>query len=133
MTNKTNKTTILPELVELIKIEKLGEAIVSYDKKLKRLKINADKMIAEGVLDFNMPNVKTVDKDSGKEVPNLDAIFGEANKRLEAARRALGLVNKLPQGESRTMHKRRIMGNLNRIRALVYDLQLKLGLEDHDA
>lgn len=46
-------------------------------------------------------------------------MFEEAVKRLDAARRGLGLTNKLPPGPQRQQHRARILGNLNRLRALV--------------
>lgn len=53
--------------------------------------------------------------------PDLDMEqqLAELTKRMEAARRGLGLVNKFPAGPQRTEHRRRIMGNLNTIRAML--------------
>lgn len=48
---------------------------------------------------------------------DLEGQLAELSKRMEAARRALGLTNKLQAGVPRTMHRKRIMGNLNSIRA----------------
>lgn len=49
----------------------------------------------------------------------LEDMFTDAVRRLEAARKGLGLTNKLPPGPSRQQHRARILGNLNRLRALV--------------
>lgn len=38
-------------------------------------------------------------------------------RQMEAARRALGLTNRLEPGPLRKQHRARIMGNMNRIRA----------------
>ena len=53
--------------------------------------------------------------------PDLDMEqqLAELTKRMEAARRGLGLVNKFPAGPQRTEHRKRIMGNLNTIRAML--------------
>jgi len=50
---------------------------------------------------------------------DLEQQLGELAKRMEAARRGLGLTNKFPAGPSRTEHRKRIMGNLNTIRAML--------------
>lgn len=65
------------------------------------------KTLVEGVTDLtSAPN-------------DIMGLFDEASKRLDAAKRGLGLTNRLPQGEERSQHRSRIMGNLNRIRALL--------------
>lgn len=48
-------------------------------------------------------------------------------KQMEAAKRGLGLVNKLGDGPSRTRNRSRIMGNMNRIRANVRRIEKMLG------
>lgn len=51
-------------------------------------------------------------------------------KQMEAARRGLGLVNKLPDSPSRTRNRSRVMGNMNRIRANVRRIEKMLaGME----
>ena len=40
-------------------------------------------------------------------------------KQMEAARRAMTILNKMPDSESRTRNRSRVMGNLNRIRGSV--------------
>lgn len=71
------------------------------------MKSNLNDLITEGVTDLtSAPN-------------DLMGMFDEASKRFEAARRGIGLTNKLPPGPERTQHRSRIMGNLNRLRALI--------------
>ena len=81
--------------------------IKELDKKFKAVVEFFSKVLNEAVTDLNVP------------AGDLAAAFDEAAKRLDAARRGLGLVNKLPAGQERTENRRRIMGNLNRLRALV--------------
>ena len=50
---------------------------------------------------------------------DLLAMFDEASKRFEAARRGIGITNRMPAGPERQQHRARIMANLNRLRALV--------------
>jgi hypothetical protein len=50
---------------------------------------------------------------------DLEQQLGELAKRMEAARRGLGLTNKFPAGPRRMEHRKRIMGNLNTIRAML--------------
>ena len=40
-------------------------------------------------------------------------------KQMEAAKRAMTILNKMPDSESRTRNRSRVMGNLNRIRGSV--------------
>lgn len=75
--------------------------------KLKTAMETYTKALTEGVTDL------------GTSANDLAAAFDEASKRFEAARRGFGLVNKLPAGPERTEHRKRILGNLNRLRALV--------------
>lgn len=79
--------------------------INSCETKLKDLMTTFTAVLKEGVTDVDMSD--------------LSAAFDEAAKRLDAAKRGLGLVNKLPPGDQRTENRRRIMANLNRLRALI--------------
>jgi len=65
--------------------------------------------------------------------PDLDMAFAQLLKRLEAAKRGLGLSNKLPNNESRVMHRRAIMSNMNKIRTLFNFIGKKLGDSDVDS
>lgn len=53
----------------------------------------------------------------------------EVSQRFEAAKRGLGLVNKLPKGPSRAKHSSRILGNMNRIRGLLRRVEKELSKE----
>lgn len=50
---------------------------------------------------------------------DFEAQMAELSKRFDAAKRGLGIVNKLPNGPQKTMHARRVMINLNQIRAML--------------
>ena len=54
--------------------------------------------------------------------------LNEISQRFEAAKRGLGLVNKLSKGPSKTKHTSRIMGNMNRIRGMLRRVEQKLAL-----
>lgn len=75
------------------------------ETELKALMATFTAVLQEGVTDVDMSD--------------LSGAFDEAAKRLDAAKRGLGLVNKLPPGDQRTENRRRIMANLNRLRALI--------------
>lgn len=60
-------------------------------------------------------------------------LFDEASKRLQIAKRALGLANKLSKPEERTHHKKVVIGILNRLRALVNRLTINLTKEVRDS
>lgn len=64
-----------------------------------------------------------------EDVTDVDGDIDEAIKRLMAAKRALGLVNKLPDSASRTTNRSRIMGNLNKLNALVNRMAKKIRQE----
>jgi hypothetical protein len=83
----------------------LEDEIRVHEANLTKLMLGFKEALTEGVTDL--------------PVGDLGSMFDEAVKRLEAARRGLGLVNKLPPGDERKANRSRIMGNLNRIRALV--------------
>lgn len=52
-------------------------------------------------------------------VTDLPTMYDEAIKRLEAARRGLGLANKLKDPLQKKENARRIMGNMNAIRGQI--------------
>jgi hypothetical protein len=85
----------------------LESEINELGSKLKSAMAVFTNILKEGVTDLGTP--------SG----DLAAAFDEASKRFEAARRGFGIVNKLPKGPERSEHRKRILGNLNRLRALV--------------
>lgn len=55
--------------------------------------------------------------------------FDEIQKRFEAARKGMSAVNRLAPGEFKSRHAKRVMGNLNRIRAMVKRLEKQLDAE----
>ena len=65
------------------------------------------------------------------EVNKVDQVMADMEDlsgKFQAARRGLGLVNKLAAGESKTKHAKRIMGNLNRIRAQLRRVEKQLAI-----
>ncbi len=54
---------------------------------------------------------------------DLEAQIDVAIKRLSAAKRALGIANRLTDEASRKKHRSRILGMLNQIRASLWHLQ----------
>lgn len=68
------------------------------------------------------------------ETMDIESMFDETVKMLNAAKRGLGLTNKLSDSASRTRFRSRIMGNLNRIRAklarITKALQTWYGMDD---
>lgn len=68
------------------------------------------------------------------EAINLDSLFDETARMLDAAKRGLGLTNKLGDSASRTRFRSRVMGNLNRIRAklarITKALATQYGMDD---
>lgn len=95
--------SLLRETVNNYIVDKLEEALTFFENKFEKLSFKLYGMLEEGVLD-NLP-------------PEVDLAMQELEKRLAAARKGLGLVNKLPPGESQVLHRRRIFANLNKIRA----------------
>lgn len=58
---------------------------------------------------------------------NLNQMFGTAASRLEAARRGLGLSNKLKSPEDRKKHRSKIMTAINQLRGLLGEISRELG------
>jgi hypothetical protein len=48
---------------------------------------------------------------------DLDEQMAILEKRMAAARRGIGITNRMPDSPERTKHRSRVMGNLNTIRA----------------
>lgn len=57
---------------------------------------------------------------------SLESELDKINQMFNAARKGLGLVNKLPYGDSKLKHTRRVMGNLNRIRGSLRRLESQM-------
>ena len=60
---------------------------------------------------------------------DLQALLDEVDRRFEAAKRGLGIANRLPAGPYRQKHLRQIMGNMNRIRAMLYRIQREIAAQ----
>ena len=54
------------------------------------------------------------------------AAFDKAMKQFAAAKRGMGLVNKLEPGPSRAKHASRVMSNMNRIRGTIAKIEKML-------
>jgi len=54
------------------------------------------------------------------------ALFDEASRRLQVAKKALGLANRLSKPEERKHHTKVVLGIMNKIRALVNRLTRQL-------
>ena len=69
-----------------------------------------------------MPAPGMADKDfrgSELDYPDPENIMGAMEtvvKQMDAAKRAMAIINKMADGPSRTRNRSRVMGNLNRIR-----------------
>ena len=70
--------------------------------------------------DFGMPQPGMADAGvRQQEFPADDEVTGaldNAVKQMVAVKKAMVILNKMPDSESRTRNKSRVMGNLNRIR-----------------
>jgi hypothetical protein len=93
-------------------MDALEKQLNKFDEAFHTMQFSYNLALVEGVTD---------DLD-----PDLDTAMEQLAKRLDAARRGLGLTNKLPPGDSRVLHRRKIMGNLNKIRSLFNFIQKKL-------
>lgn len=60
---------------------------------------------------------KMFEEMSEAEIDQIMAEFDDLKFKMEAAKRGLGLVNKLTPGETKVKNARRVMGNMNSIRA----------------
>lgn len=65
--------------------------------------------------DEKMPRPGQVDP--GEDMEKTMSAMEQVIKQMKAAKRGMGLVNKLGSSSSRTMNKSRVMGNMNKIRA----------------
>jgi len=85
-------------------------------------------------LNNHLKFVETIPLMEEADATNIDRLFDETSKMLDAARRGLGLTNKLKDSASRTKFRSRVMGNLNRIRAklarITKALQTWYGMDD---
>ena len=68
--------------------------------------------------------------ETGGDMEEVMAAMETVMKQMEAARRGLGIVNKLADSPSRTRNRSRVMGNMNRIRANLRRIEKMLGAQD---
>ena len=68
-------------------------------------------------------NKLMLERDMGGESSDINTLFDETMAMLNAAKKGLGLANKLTDPAGRKKHKSRVMGNMNRIRAKFNRLQ----------
>lgn len=68
--------------------------------------------LREGVADVDMSDTQEA--------------MNELEKRFQAAKRGLSIINRLEPGQFRVKHSRRVMGNLNKIRAGLQKIQKQL-------
>ena len=68
-------------------------------------------------LNKHMAFVETLPLMEQADMSRITVLFDETMKMLAAAKRGLGITNKLKDSSLRTVSRSRIMGNLNRIRA----------------
>jgi hypothetical protein len=101
--------SILQVLMLETEVKEIGQAIMELHKSY-RSTINEAKSVNEAVDDF-------VQSD------DIGFIFDEAKKRYLAAKRGLGLVNKLQDPAQRQENASRVLGNLNKLRAIFNRLE----------
>jgi hypothetical protein len=101
--------TVLQVLMLETEVKEIGQAIMELHKSYKTA-LNEAKTVNEGVDDFLQSD-------------DIGFIFDEAKKRYLAAKQGLGLVNKLTDPAQRSENAKRVMGNLNKLRAIFNRLQ----------
>jgi len=99
---------------DVAKATRVNEALL---EKYNRIKVKLqERKLTEGFIeDHNGP---------------LEAEMDQAARRFEVVRNAIGLVNKLPTGESKTRNKKRMWGHLNNIRNTLNKIMKQLEMND---
>jgi len=110
--------SLIKELVNSAISQKINSNLTILETKLKRIGDAKSFLLKEGVLD-DLPD-------------DIGLAYDEALKRLEAAKRAVSLLKKLPAGQSKTLHTRRIWANMNKISGLIRRIQKSLTTEVSD-
>lgn len=105
--------SILHSIISDYELKQLEEELSFFEHSLANLKLQ----LTEAPMDF------------ASQGDDEWAIFDEASKRLQVAKKALGLANRLSRPEERAHHKKVVIGILNRLRALVNRLTVKLTRE----
>lgn len=109
-------------------VEELKETWKSLKRKLNKINIQLNEM------DFSSPqNVAPMPGVVAGAGEHHDALinkmFQETIFRMEAAKKGLGLANKL-RGSTKKNHLSRIMGNMNRIRAQIRRMEQLIANQD---
>lgn len=105
--------SILHSIISDYELKQLEEELNFFEQSLAALRMQ----LTEAPMDF------------ASQGDDEWAIFDEASKRLQVAKKALGLANRLSKPEERAHHKKVVLGILNRLRALVNRLTAKLTRE----
>lgn len=100
-------------------MENLGKELEEMETEISSLKEKAEKL-KEG----NDPMAFS------KGDQSVGELFDEAQKRMNTAKWAFGLTNKLKDPEDRKKHRRNFMIVMNKLRALINKLIKKLTVED---
>lgn len=80
--------------------------------------------MADDMQDGQMPAPGKVE--GGNTMDDVMAAMDTVMQQMEAAKRGLGLVNKLADSPARTTNRSRVMGNMNRIRANIRRIEKML-------
>ncbi len=116
------QTTAVLDQIKLLLEEPMGNAAVA--DRLSDPMPSAEDGVVNDAPARRMPAPGQVAPEGGME--EVMAGMDQVMKQMEAAKRGLGLVNKLGDGPSRTQNRSRIMGNMNRIRANVRRIEKML-------
>jgi len=112
----SNHTTDVPFLKELSENQYDPEYLLKqYDALMEQYKMALEQVeyIRESVI-LKQEQRGKLKMAAGEDMTD---VLDRISKQFDAAKKGLGLANKLPKGESRKKHASRIMGNLNTIRA----------------
>jgi len=115
------QTTTILDQIKLLLEEPMGNAAVA-DRLSEPMPSAEDGVVNDPPT--RMPAPGQVAPEGGME--EIMAGMDQVMKQMEAAKRGLGLVNKLGDSPSRTKNRSRIMGNMNRIRANVRRIEKML-------
>lgn len=115
------QTTNILDQIKILLEEPMGNAAVA--DRLSEPMPSAE----DGVVnDPAVPPPGQVAPGEGASMEDVVAAMDQVMRQMEAAKRALGLVNKLGDSPSRTKNRSRIMSNMNRIRANVRRIEKML-------
>ena len=111
-------------------MDMLREMLEIRQDQAQNRKLNEEYALLKRRFAVCLTSATTLVENTGNDlsVSTLDSL-DEISKRFDAAKRGLGLVNKLSPGASKKKHASRILGNLNRIRGLLRRVENQLALE----